>query len=189
MICFNRSRHRGESLRSSQAKKCHPKDSRQQEISWLTRPRNHQGTERGAGGQGPRPARSRARIGVPQSHISKIESGRTDIRLSSLIEFARPLDLDLRHVPRAAVPAVEGVVRSTIPSSAPPGLIDAAMAVRGLDRALDAADRAQALFLNLEPLKPLGDSLQSLMNRLQARASLSAFLPRSAMPVSRFISN
>ena len=90
-----------------------------------------------------------AHIGVPESHISKIESGRSDIRLSSQIEFARALDLDLMLVPRAAVPAVEGVVRSTIPPSAPSGLINAAMAVRGLDRTLDAADRAQALFLNI----------------------------------------
>ena len=124
-----------------------------------------------------------------QSHISKIESGRSDIRLSSLIEFARALDLDLRLVPSAAVPAVEGVVRSTIPPSAPPGLIDAAMAVRGLDRALDAADRAQALFPSLEPLKPLGDSRSPSGIASRARAFLSAFLPRSAMPVSRFLNN
>jgi transcriptional regulator with XRE-family HTH domain len=31
-----------------------------------------------------------ARTGVPQSHISKIETGGTDIRLSSLVELARP---------------------------------------------------------------------------------------------------
>ena len=125
---------------------------------------------------------------MPQSHISKIESGRTDIRLSSLIEFARPLDLDLRPVPRAAVPVVEEVVRSTISPSAPPGLIDAAMAVRGLDRALDAADRAQALFPNLEPLEPLGDSLQSLRNRLQGAGipvRLSAEIRNACAPIHK----
>ena len=65
-----------------------------------------------------------ARIGMLQSHISKIESGRSDIRLSSQIGFARALDLDLRFVPRAAVPVLEGVVRSTIP---PPPLPDSSM--------------------------------------------------------------
>ena len=129
-----------------------------------------------------------ARIGVPQSHISKIESGRSDIRLSSLIEFARALDLDLMLVPRAAVPAVEGVVRSTIPPSAPSGLINAAMAVRGLDRTLDAADRAQALFPNIEALKPLVDSLLSLRNRLQGAdisVRLSAEIRNGYEPIHR----
>lgn len=61
-----------------------------------------------------------ARTGVPQSHISKIEKGGTDIRLSSLIELARVLDLELRLVPRKAVSAVEAVVRSTLPASGLP---------------------------------------------------------------------
>ena len=59
------------------------------------------------------------RTGVPQSHISKIESGGTDIRLSSLTELARALDLDLRLIPRKAVPAVDSVVRGTVPNAAP----------------------------------------------------------------------
>lgn len=52
------------------------------------------------------------RIGVPQSHISKIESGATDLRLSSLVEFARALDYELVLVPRKALPAVEAIVSS-----------------------------------------------------------------------------
>lgn len=59
-----------------------------------------------------------ARIGVPQSHISKIENGRSDIRVSSLVEMARALDLDLKLVPRNAVPAVDSIIRSTLPLSA-----------------------------------------------------------------------
>lgn len=54
-----------------------------------------------------------AKIGVPQSHISKIESGGSDIRLSSLIELARVLGHELMLVPRHLVPAVEGILRST----------------------------------------------------------------------------
>ncbi len=53
-----------------------------------------------------------AKAGVPQSHISKIEGGGTDIRLSSLIELARALELELVLVPRHLVPAVEGVLRA-----------------------------------------------------------------------------
>lgn len=50
--------------------------------------------------------------GVPQSHISKIESGAVDLRLSSLIELSRALGLELELVPRSAVPAVQSIVRS-----------------------------------------------------------------------------
>jgi transcriptional regulator with XRE-family HTH domain len=51
------------------------------------------------------------RIAVPQSHISKIESGKVDIKASSLIEFARALDLEVMLVPRSLVPAVEALSR------------------------------------------------------------------------------
>jgi transcriptional regulator with XRE-family HTH domain len=53
-----------------------------------------------------------AKAGVPQSHISKIESGAVDLQLSSLVELARLLDLEVMLVPRALVPAVRGIVRS-----------------------------------------------------------------------------
>ncbi len=65
-----------------------------------------------------------AKAGVPQSHISKIESGGTDIRLSSLIELARALDLELTLVPRKLVPAVEGILRTSTSPSTRPGTHD-----------------------------------------------------------------
>ncbi len=51
--------------------------------------------------------------GVPQSHISKIENGAVDLRLSSLVELARVLDLELTLVPRKSVSAVSAIVRSS----------------------------------------------------------------------------
>jgi transcriptional regulator with XRE-family HTH domain len=54
-----------------------------------------------------------ARAGVPQSHISKIESGKVDLQLSSLIQLARLLDLEVTLVPKKAIPAVDSIVRST----------------------------------------------------------------------------
>lgn len=42
-----------------------------------------------------------ARSGVPQSHISKIESGSVDLRISSLIALARVLDLELLVAPKS----------------------------------------------------------------------------------------
>ncbi|HLF10608.1 MAG TPA: helix-turn-helix transcriptional regulator, partial [Gammaproteobacteria bacterium] len=44
--------------------------------------------------------------GVPQGHISKIERGAVDLRLSSLVQLARVLDLELALVPRKSVSAV-----------------------------------------------------------------------------------
>lgn len=38
-------------------------------------------------------------IGVPQSHISKIEAGGVDLRISSLVVLARALDLSLELTP------------------------------------------------------------------------------------------
>ena len=52
-----------------------------------------------------------AKAGVPQSHISKIESGAVDLRLSSLVELARVLDLELTLVPRKKLPAVRAIIR------------------------------------------------------------------------------
>ncbi|MDA9981513.1 helix-turn-helix domain-containing protein [Gammaproteobacteria bacterium] len=54
-----------------------------------------------------------AKVGLPQSHVSKIESGRTDLKLSSLIELARMLDLELTLVPRKLLPAVQSLVRGS----------------------------------------------------------------------------
>jgi len=55
--------------------------------------------------------------GVPQSHISKIENAGVDMRLSSLTEIARALDLELALVPRKTVPAVKSIVRSARPAA------------------------------------------------------------------------
>lgn len=49
------------------------------------------------------------KMGVPQSHVSKIETGVVDVGLSTLIEMARVLDLEVMLVPRKLVPAVRGM--------------------------------------------------------------------------------
>jgi transcriptional regulator with XRE-family HTH domain len=54
-----------------------------------------------------------AKSGVPQSHISKIENGAVDLRVSSLVVLARVLDLELTLVPRKAVSAVQSIARSS----------------------------------------------------------------------------
>lgn len=57
---------------------------------------------------------------IPQSHISKIESGGVDLRVSSLVELARVLDLELVLVPRKSLSAVNSIVRSTAGAPRPP---------------------------------------------------------------------
>ena len=49
------------------------------------------------------------RVGLPQSHISKIENGGVDLQASSLLEIARALDLELTLVPRAALAAIRAI--------------------------------------------------------------------------------
>jgi transcriptional regulator with XRE-family HTH domain len=49
------------------------------------------------------------RVGIPQSHISKIESGAVDLQTSSLIQIARALDLELTLIPRTALPALQAL--------------------------------------------------------------------------------
>ncbi len=51
--------------------------------------------------------------GVPQSHISKIENGAVDLRLSSLVELARVLDLELTLAPRKTLAAINSIIRSS----------------------------------------------------------------------------
>lgn len=80
--------------------------------------------------------------GVPQGHISKIENNAVDLRVSSLVELARALDLELVLVPRKAVSAVRSIVRSTAP------------AVSNVDESR----------LTAKELKKLQDSLVNLAN-------------------------
>lgn len=50
-------------------------------------------------------------IGLPQMHISGIESGKIVPRFDTLLDVVRSLDHDLLLVPRALVPVVQAVIR------------------------------------------------------------------------------
>lgn len=50
------------------------------------------------------------RAGTTQARVSTIENGEVDLRLSTLIEFARALDLDLMLIPRRHTPAVTAII-------------------------------------------------------------------------------
>jgi len=51
------------------------------------------------------------RVGLPQVHISGIETGKVVPRFDTLIDLVRVLDHDLVMVPRALVPAVQALLR------------------------------------------------------------------------------
>ena len=61
--------------------------------------------------------------GVPQAHISRIESNQVDLRLSSLAAIANALDLEVALVPRKAMSAVRSIARQAVSESSrePPG--------------------------------------------------------------------
>ncbi len=78
-----------------------------------------------------------AKSGVPQSHISKIENGAVDLRVSSLVALARVLDLELELVPKKTVPAVKSIVRSSTSA-------DLANAEKMIQREIDQYKKAIA---------------------------------------------
>jgi len=53
-----------------------------------------------------------AEVGLPQPHISAIESGEIVPRFDTLLDIVRVLDLDLLLVPRSLVPAVQSLIRA-----------------------------------------------------------------------------
>src|SRR6266851_3032979 len=51
------------------------------------------------------------RLGMPQMHISGIETGKIVPRFDTLLDLVRVLDRDLLLVPRTLVPAVQALIR------------------------------------------------------------------------------
>ena len=51
------------------------------------------------------------KLGLPQSHISKIEQGATDPRLSTVSDMARVLDHELVLVPRQLLSQVRALLQ------------------------------------------------------------------------------
>jgi len=51
------------------------------------------------------------RLGLPQMHISGIETGKIVPRFDTLLDLVRVLDRDLLMVPRALVPVVQALIR------------------------------------------------------------------------------
>ena len=50
-------------------------------------------------------------VGLPQMHVSNIESGKVVPRFDTLLDLVRVLDFDLLLVPRPVVPMVQALIR------------------------------------------------------------------------------
>jgi len=112
--------------------------------------------------------------GVPQSHISKIESNQVDLRLSSLAALANALDLEVALVPRKAMPAVQSISRQAARATlAPPPAVTEEMRslqnkLRELQTKLPARpelDAARKAYAALKPL-PLDNSALEQIRRI-----------------------
>lgn len=51
------------------------------------------------------------RVGLPQVHISGIETGKVVPRFDTLLDLVRVLDYDLLLIPRSLVPVVQSLIR------------------------------------------------------------------------------
>lgn len=122
------------------------------------------------------------RTGVPQAHISKIEQGRVDIRLSSLIEIARALELDVQLLPRRALHVVEGAVRAVEAESEGLGASLSRAALTRQERNL-ASIRQVHPGLDVEPI------LQTIstLKLLDPGADTSEALERALKPIGNAI--
>ena len=109
--------------------------------------------------------------GVPQGHISNIEKGAVDLRLSSLIALARALDLELTLVPRRTVSAVQSVVRSSERVTGPGGE-DARLALKELKR-------MQKALTNFSRAHPVPEELAQLQRQVR---DLQHFARHFAVP-------
>jgi transcriptional regulator with XRE-family HTH domain len=102
--------------------------------------------------------------GVPQSHISKIESGSVDLRVSSLIALARALGLELKLIPRNALPAVNTIVRGSEGSTQKPGRSAATVqkALKRIDDTVTRLIREHPASKELAQIQNLARDLQRL---------------------------
>jgi transcriptional regulator with XRE-family HTH domain len=118
------------------------------------------------------------RVGLPQSHISKIENGAVDLQLSSLVEIARALDLELKLVPRKALPAVEGAVR------AHGATVETSRALNLLNEQAQLAERIKDSFPEISQIEAFQNAIRNIP-KLQFDAAKLKALDEALRPAKR----
>lgn len=121
------------------------------------------------------------RVGLPQSHISKIEKGAVNLKLSSLVEIARALGLQIKLVPRRALPAVEGAMRAHGTTA------ETSRAVSLLNQQAQIAEKIKANFPDLLQAEGFQNAIRSIL-RLQFNAAQLKALEEALQPAKRLTS-
>ncbi len=99
------------------------------------------------------------RAGLPQAQISKIENADVDPQISTLMELARSLDLDLQFVPRVALTAVEATVKDAVRRANERDIVGSLNALARLASASAAGLKADDLRLTVEALRTIVPAL------------------------------
>ncbi len=99
-----------------------------------------------------------ARSGLTQAHISQIETGTLEPGLSSFIDMARALDLEIMLVPKKFLPAVEGILRQTSTEQSTPQ--DGEAALREIGRGERLVIKQKQLYGSSADLDRIADALR-----------------------------
>ena len=101
-----------------------------------------------------------ARSGLTQGHISQIETGILEPGLSSFIDMARALDLEIMLVPKKFLPAVQGILRQTPTEQSSPQEGEAAL--REIARGERLVIKQKLLYGSSADLDRIADTLRFL---------------------------
>lgn len=112
------------------------------------------------------------RSGVPQSHISKIETAGVDLRISSLAALANALDLEIALVPRKAVPAVQSISRSV--DVAPTALPEVAKHIASISKQMSNVKNLNLDQSVLQDVQRQFNDMQQYQNLIRDPAMLSS---------------
>lgn len=113
-----------------------------------------------------------ALAGVPQSHISKIETAGVDLRISSLAALANALDLEIALVPRKAVPAVKSISRSV--AVAPTALPDVVKHIASISKQMSNVKNLGVDQSVLQDVQRQFNDMQQYQNLIRDPAMLSS---------------
>lgn len=98
--------------------------------------------------------------GLTQANISKIEGGGVDVKISSLIELARALDLEITLIPRKAMPAVQNLARISKPQRSQKEIHGAITSIKTVGTLLSSLWPENHGLRRLRELAPEFESLQ-----------------------------
>lgn len=118
------------------------------------------------------------RVGLPQSHISKIEKAAVDLQFSSLVEIARALELEVKLIPRKSLSAVAGAVRAHDTAVA------TSRALYLLNEQAKLAERIRGSFPSLSQIEDFQNAIRNILRLAFDAANLKA-LDKALLPAKR----